>query len=450
VRKIFRILLYSLLFLLLCVVIFLLVSVQPVDRTPYSELSHYSKMMGQLDSVALLPVPAASHEFRTGYASVNLTPSFPVATAGYGKRRGKEFTSVYDSLYVRTVVIDNGAQRIAVVSADLLIMPPTVTELLESRLSEVGFSLENTYLNATHTHNSIGNWGEGATGIIYGSYSDSVVTFIAERILQCIAAANRELVSSHIRTGSIMVPSAVRNRLDREHGSVDSLLHVIEIERADERKLVITSFNAHATCLYSDDFDLSRDYPGALVDSLESMGYDFAMFLAGAVGSHGLKAPEAGKVCLGWVAEEITNKFRMLQPNLEDVHDSTLMMVRVPLFLGEAQVKLTADWRIRPWLFRSAFGEYQPYLTALRIGDIILMGTPCDFSGELTGKVYAAAEQHGMHAIVTSFNGHYIGYITADKYYDRSHYETRLMNWYGPGNGAYLTESLVKLQKALY
>ena len=84
------------------------------------------------------------------------------------------------------------------------------------------------------------------------------------------------------------------------------------------------------------------------------------------------------------------------------------------------------------------------------MGNVILMGTPCDFSGELTEEIRSAARRQGFHAIVTSFNGHYIGYITADKYYDRSHYETRLMNWYGPGNGAYLTESLLELQKALY
>jgi neutral ceramidase len=36
-----------------------------------------------------------------------------------------------------------------------------------------------------------------------------------------------------------------------------------------------------------------------------------------------------------------------------------------------------------------------------------------------------------------------------DKYYDKSHYETRLMNWYGPGNGAYLTECLLKETQAL-
>lgn len=450
VRRIFRILLYSLLFLIVAIAIFILSSLEPVDRTPYLESAHYNQMMDQLDSLSGIPIPEARHGLSVGFAKVNLTPPYPVATAGYGKRRGKQFSGIHDSVFVRTIVVENGTRRAAIVSADLLIIPPKVTEVLETRLLEAGFSLANTYLNATHTHNSIGNWGEGATGFIYGSYSDSIVNFIADRILESIALANKKTIPAQFSTGSITVPSAVKNRLDREEGSVDSLLHVIEVTLADNRKLLVTSFNAHATCLYSDDYELSRDYPGALVDSLESMGYDFAMFLAGAMGSHGLRAPEAGKPCLGWVANEITNRFKVLQPDLVQMRDSTLMMVRVPLFLGESQVKVSEGWRIRPWLFRSAFGEYQTYLTALRLGEILLMGTPCDFSGELTERIRTAAEDQGFHAIVTSFNGHYIGYITADKYYDRSHYETRLMNWYGPGNGAYLTESLIELQKSLY
>jgi len=47
--------------------------------------------------------------------------------------------------------------------------------------------------------------------------------------------------------------------------------------------------------------------------------------------------------------------------------------------------------------------------------------------------------------MVTSFNGGYIGYITPLKYYDVDHYETRLMNWYGPGSGEYMQECLLGL-----
>src|SRR5690606_32243452 len=128
------ILLFSLLVLIIAVVIFILASLQPVDRSPYTEASHYRRMMNQLDSLSGIPVPEGRHGLRLGFSKVNLTPPYRVATAGYGKRRGREFTAVHDSLFVRAIVVENGSQRVAIVSADLLIIPPKVTEELHSRL----------------------------------------------------------------------------------------------------------------------------------------------------------------------------------------------------------------------------------------------------------------------------------------------------------------------------
>ena len=444
-KSFFRYLLYFIGGILALIVLFLLVSIIPVDRTPYVDADYYEVMSKRLDSLQRHPPQFSSGEFRIGYNVTNLTPGFPVATAGYGNRRGRTFTAVHDSVYVRSIVIDNGKQRVAIVSADLLIIPPAVTTILQEKLAAIGFALENTYLNATHTHNSIGNWGEGVAGVIYGSYSDDVVEFIAGKIITSISAAASETKVSTVKFGAIPVPNAVRHRIDGINGKVDDQLRVIEITRADSSRLAVLSFNAHPTCLYSKDLELSRDYPGELVDNIEKSGYAFAMFLSGAVGSHGCNPPEYGKPCLAWMANEISMKFNELQPSLIPGNDSTLGMLRVPLELGEPQIKIARDWRLRPWVFKSAFGEYQPYLTSLRLGSIILLGTPCDFSGELRQKIDSVASSYQKHAIITSFNGHYIGYITNDMYYDSSHYETRLMNWYGPGNGAYISDAMTVL-----
>jgi neutral ceramidase len=95
---------------------------------------------------------------------------------------------------------------------------------------------------------------------------------------------------------------------------------------------------------------------------------------------------------------------------------------------------------LRPWAFKKAFGEYPVFVKALRIGNILMVGMPCDFSGELTGTLDAYAKTKGLNLMVTSFNGGYIGYITHDKYFNRDLYETKTMSWYGPYNGAYLQE----------
>ena len=134
---------------------------------------------------------------------------------------------------------------------------------------------------------------------------------------------------------------------------------------------------------------------------------------------------------------------------MQSFKDSSLVMKRVPLLLGDPQVKISGDWKLRTWMFRSAFGEYDHFLTVLRIGDVVMLGAPCDFSGEFSASLDSTAREQNLKAIVTSFNGGYIGYVTPEKYYDVNHYETRLMNWYAPGTGEYIKKCMEKLMIAV-
>lgn len=440
-KKIFRFIAIFLVVVIGLVILFFVVAVLPIDRS-IDRTQLLAAMANEMDT--LPEVPTTGGSFRVGHAIENLTPPYPTATAGYGKRIGKLYESVHDSIYVRTLVFDNGTNRVAVVSADLLIIPPTVTEILEKELPEIGFTLDNTYLGAIHTHNSIGNWGKGVMTFLYGSYNDSIVHFIVDKIKSSILRASQNLKPATLKAGTIPLDDIVHNRLI-DNGPVDSLLRVIEVHHSDSSKLLLMSFTAHATCLFARDIVLSRDYPGKLVDTLEKQGYDFVMFMAGSVGSHAGTVPEQGWSCVDLMSEEIAKGFLSNRDRLFSVNDSTLVMHRVPLLLSETQVKVMKDWRVRPWTFDLAFGDYPEFLTVLRIGNIVMLGTPCDFSGEFNRSIDSLAMHHGLLAMVTSFNGGYIGYVTPGKYYDVDHYETRLMNWYGPGNGEYIEECMEQL-----
>lgn len=443
IKKVMRYAAFGLTGVVGLVVVFALISIGPVDRTPANELPSYQAMMDSLENL-VISVDDSTGGFSVGYGKVSITPPRPVATAGYGKRKGKLYKTIHDSIFVRTMVIRNGLHKVAIVSADLLIMPPTVTRLLDEKLSGTGFTLDNTYLSATHTHNSIGHWGEGATRFIYGPYEDSVVHFIADGIVRSIIAAEADVTPAIIRSGAIPIPGAVENRLI-DNGPEDPWLRVLEVQRADSTTAVLVSYAAHATCLASATLALSGDYPSEVIDKLESNGFDFAMFLAGAVGSHKVSTPTLDWECISWMAEQITDAFLSGRARLQVVRGDALVMKRVDLPLGDPQVKISRKWKLRSWLFRSAFGEYDAFLTVLRIGNVVMLGTPCDFSGELVRSLDSTAAGFQMQAVVTSFNGGYIGYVTPGKYFDIDHYETRLMNWYAPGTGEYIRKCLQKL-----
>jgi neutral ceramidase len=441
-KKLVRIVIISLASLLGLVLLFLAIGIAPVDEDVDYEIL-FDTMIERIDEANKIPEPGGRN-FSIGFSKINLTPDHHIATAGYGKRLGKTYESVHDSIYVRCFVIDNGVQRVAIVSAEMLIIPPAVTALLEQELPGINFTLDNTYLGATHSHNSIGNWAKGAPGILYGSYQQAIVRFITDRIKISIYEATKNMLPATIKMDSLAMPEGVYNRVTDE-GPVDPLLRFFEIERSDSSKLLFLSYTAHATCLFSRDLVLSGDYPGKLAETLESNGYDLAMFMAGAVGSHGPAAPEAGWMCVDWMAEEISKKIETHQNGWKEVKDTTIEMYRVPLALSEPQPKILNDWRIRPWLFQAALGEYPSFLSVLRLGDIVFLGTPGDFSGEFNFSLDSLAATRNVFPIVTSFNGGYIGYLTPEKYYDIDHYETQLMNWYGPGNGEYIKKAVEKL-----
>lgn len=424
-------------------ILFLVVSVAPVDKTLPEDQPFYASMLTRIDSLTLATRLTDTSMLKVGFGKKSITPSYPTATAGYVKRKGKRFTAIRDSVFVRTLAIQQSGRLFFVISLDILIVPPLLYEHLADKLPEAGYSIDRVFAGATHTHNSVGEWDDSVVGEIYaGKYNIELMGFLVQQILQSMKTAEADLKPSTVHSGAIAVREAVTNRLIRK-GPVDSLLHIVEVNRADGTKGVLASFSAHATCMASSDIRLSRDYPGELVDLLEASGYSFAMFMAGAVGSHAPLREKDGDEKIQKMGSLLFNAVQ--QATLKPAKANTLRMVHVPLMLSKQQVKIFKGWRVRPWLSSRLMGRHRVYLSMLEIGDVVMLGTPCDFSGMLTLPVYQQAEKLGLHAMITSFNGGYIGYITPDAYYNLDQYETQTMNWYGPGNGNYIQECLKKM-----
>ena len=54
------------------------------------------------------------------------------------------------------------------------------------------------------------------------------------------------------------------------------------------------------------------------------------------------------------------------------------------------------------------------------------MSTPCDFSGELALGIKDFLQvRTGRRAVITSFNGDYVGYVVSARYYHMDGYEPR-------------------------
>ncbi|QMU29745.1 neutral/alkaline non-lysosomal ceramidase N-terminal domain-containing protein [Adhaeribacter radiodurans] len=417
---------------------------QNLDTTPYQTTTYYQQSKKQIVELPLI-TSNTNDTVQVGWAKINITPPYPVAMAGYGKRKGKKYEQVHDSVWVRAFVFKKGNQKAAWVTADLLIMPMSVTEQLLKTLVNKGYTLNNTYLTATHTHYSYGGWGKKLAGrIMAGKYNKNLVNNTAEAIEKAITQAEKTAAPTAIGYQEIPATAFVYNRLVGQKGDLDTLIRVMHFRKTSGEKALICTFAAHPTSVASNDLRLSAEYPGALVQLLEKqMQLDIAAFGAGAVGSHGPQASGDEYTKVSNLAMGLADKIQVDQENVSLAFQTNLRSAYFPVSLNKPQWRL-GEKRFRPWLFYTVFGKYPAGLSLLQVGPISFIGTPCDFSGELLPEITTTASARNQKLIVTSFNGSYIGYVTPEKYFSLKKYETRDMNFFGPYTGTYLVE-LIKL-----
>ena len=141
---------------------------------------------------------------------------------------------------------------------------------------------------------------------------------------------------------------------------------------------------------------------------------------------------------------------KVLSESIESKRSDSLSIstAHIPIHYGPSQLRIEKNWKLRDWAFRSLLRPLQGEITYLEIGDVILLGTSCDFSGELyvDAELERLALSEGKKLIITSFNGKYTGYITLDDHYDRyKKEEVMAMNWVGPHFGKYYQEMIKRI-----
>jgi neutral ceramidase len=410
------------------------------DNRALEETPYYISTNKRLSTIEIKGGYGTS--LKSGWSKENITPDYEIYLAGYGLRKNPA-SAVHDSIFVRSIVLDNGRQKIAMITMDLLIAPPLIVEQVVPALGKLGFGRENIYFSATHTHSSVGGWAGGLGGrAMAGPQNDRLIRDISAGIIRSVKKAASETVACKIGFLKINAGDYVSNRLIEDSPVEDPWLRIMKIEREDKQSALVLTYSAHPTNIPKKDNRISADYPGLVVHDLESSGLcNFAAFFAGAVGS--MRPSDDGLDSYEKVAAMAHNLYSLIKSNSSSLKTDTtslLKSVYFPLALHEPQLRLTKYIRIRPWAFNWIMGKQQIGMNALRIGNMIWIGTPCDYSGMMYTWSDPASKKIDKDLIITSFNGGYAGYITPDQYYNLHKPETQEMNWFGPYNGRYFSE----------
>jgi len=244
----------------------------------------------------MFAVPASAGEFRAAAGKVDITPQPGVDLWGYSDRTGAA-DGVLDPLYAKTLVLDDGSKRIAIVTLDLgRTFGREALELVRSRV-KASVKVDAVFFTASHTHSG---------PVIDDSYPDGKrpawETTALDKIGSAIEKAAGELSTARIGTGAGETFIGHNRRLVQADGTVkmlwrnmskdptqplDGHVGVIRVDAASHAPLaILVNYSCHPVVLGPDNLRYSADYVGAMAGRVEKHFGDDAvcLFLQGGAG----------------------------------------------------------------------------------------------------------------------------------------------------------------------
>ena len=449
-----------LLALLALVILGAILGLDEVDTRPCLRQNYYAITVERL-SAEQRTNQLASGALAAGFGRARLTPTInssqdvpeqgqfhSLPLAGYGNRHGKPATGVHDDLYVKAVALRVQDRLGVMVGADALIIPRDVEEKAMQRLErESGLTRPQVYLSATHTHSSLGGWGEGKLAESFaGPFQPGAQVWFADCIVAAVQNALKDLKPARFGQGRFDAARFIRNRLVGELGKVDPEFSYALLEQAEGKRAVLGVFGAHATILSSDMMQFSADYPGAWQRTIEGATGAMAVFLAGGVGSHSPVPGTNGLAGVEQMGQALARMVIQQLPHTPLTNAVTFGMLGLDVTMPPLNVRISDEFRLRPWLAaRLVPAKSTSFLQAFRIDDTVWISTPCDFSGELALGLKDYLRARGHNAVITSFNGDYVGYVIPARYYHLGGYEPRLMSFFGPYVPDYFDELIRRM-----
>ncbi|MEA1876068.1 MAG: neutral/alkaline non-lysosomal ceramidase N-terminal domain-containing protein [Bacteroidota bacterium] len=431
---------------------------EKVDYSPYFESDYYQETIIHFDSLSN-ELSLAEGRVYIGSGKASITPLIgaqednseagafkELPLAGFGSRKGTYAEGVHDSLFVKVVAVQVQEKLLLMIGSDMLIVPTNISEGVSLVVDEkLGIKRNQLFFTATHTHSSVGGWADGFVGKQFaGLPNQNIVDWLIRQYSKAIEDAIEDLKPGSIGTGSFEASDLISNRLIGDRGEKNAEFVYI-IARQDEGKhIVIGSFGAHATTLGGWNMQISADYPGYWQRHLENHSADMAIFFAGSVGSHSPKSKGDKFKKSEYIGEALADSVLKHSPSVELKDSIKMAFLSLRLNLPELHIRVSDNLRLNPAISSKllpAIGD--TYIQTARIGNLVWSTTPSDFSGEIAITFKNTMSTEGFNALITGFNGNYVGYIIPDKYYHLNEYESRLMSWFGPSMNPY-TEEMIR------
>ena len=298
-----------------------------------------------------------------GVGRACITPKIGSLLMGYGPNTVS--TAVHDDLNVTAFYFAQGERRALAVSIDLCLIHTTLCDEMRARLAEeYNVPYGNILLSCTHTHSGpnlcgMTGWGEVDEAYYRGVFLPALFSAIAE------ARDKRVAVKMGVGTGESLV-GINRRQLKADNkiyfgqnpwGPFNPVMTVIAFrDEAGASVANMVHYGAHCTCA-GQNFEISRDWCGVMVDELEAISGGVTAFFNGPEGDVGPRLTNGLTVGRGDI-RYAERHGALAAADAVRIYKSIKSFDTVELSVLEASVTLPLDGRVP---LKVAEREYEVY-----------------------------------------------------------------------------------------
>ena len=411
-------------------------------------------------NLVFLPALQAS-AVEANVAVSKLTPPLEIGytLGGYGARMSKAAEGIHDDIWAKALVLSDGGKKYAIVTLDILGLPPNVKPLIIEKLNGETWTEENIMFLPSHSHTSLEMFALNDKNIFdlapIGIFQPELLDFVVETLADLIKSADQNL--KPVRIGSQCKDIEGLNRNRRGEAFVDNTLTVTRIDHLDGQAMaVLVNWTGHPTIMDEDDMLVSGGWPGYLQRELEgilgkgvvAMYYNGSQadqsVVAKSAGSHYEKAERYGRT----MAIHVRSIYENIQPADDIPFTYNYKSIPLPereahpdfMLTGGKEYGLDED-RINI-LLEQVF-PVQTHVGACRLGDLLIVGAPGELIAELGLTIKDNLKIRGIkYPVIGGLANEWISYILSEEEYQKGGYESSV-SFYGKDLGDVIVRGMM-------
>jgi Neutral/alkaline non-lysosomal ceramidase, N-terminal len=412
-----------------------------------------------LNLLVTIPVQA---DFQAGASRKTIVPPIPSYMGGFFDRKEK-FKGVHDEVFVRAIYMENGKNRMILISSDLTAIAGELTIKIRSRLEkELGMAGHQIMVSCAHNHSAPSLYEPGRMK----KGESAVLNFFATQFSEAAMEAyrSRKPAKAGFRAGHI---TGLTSNRQQHNDLIDPQVGILRIEERDSRKIIGTLFNftGHPVIVGSKNLFLSGEYPGVAARTVENILGGVALFTQGAAGDvtmkrHGDPFEEIeriGRILAGEVIKEsgfvefqtdpvlqssnqvitcpsriippidqTTIKINKLKARIETAEKQKASSNLIRSLKQKMQV-LDLDKLIAEKVKANEFewkDSYEAEIQTMRIGNLAIIAIPGEIFVEYALESRSRVKQlTGMNMILSGYTNDYVGYLITPRAKETGGYE---------------------------